>query len=240
MRSVLSQFTVLNLLLLSLIVLLSFRLYGVYTFVDTNDYQQFENSQKDKADQTEAEDTIAQSDSKVTQQITQHLTITENNLFHPERRIPTEKKVVQELPKPEIVLYGTMVSGDSSIAFIEDLKAQFSTQGRGKRQRAIKKGDTISGFVVKEIEQDRITLVRGEETMTVSVNDPTRKKPRAVATTSVKTSTIIPPAQAQQQTPNPPINPTQPSPQPPPPTPKPEKAPSEGFNPLLDMMRRSR
>lgn len=113
-----------------------------------------------------------------------YLIISDENLFHPERKIPPEKKVEQELPKPEFVLYGTMVSDDISVAFLEDLKAPRSTPGRGKRQVALKKGDMFSGFLLKEVHQDRIELVRGEEKMVIPVlisKNPKTRDSRATA-----------------------------------------------------------
>jgi type II secretory pathway component PulC len=100
--------------------------------------------------------------------------ISDRNLFHPERIIPVDKKT--EVPKPELILYGTLVSDDLSVAFIEDKKAPATTPGRGKRQTAVKKGDTISGFVVTEIATDKIVLQRGDERMTVSLIDSEKRK----------------------------------------------------------------
>lgn len=96
--------------------------------------------------------------------------VAEQNLFHPERRIPPEKKAAQELPKPELILYGTFMSDGVNVAYIEDKKAPATTPGRGKRQTVLKKGDTVSGFVLKEIEADKIVLVRGEESMVVHLS----------------------------------------------------------------------
>ena len=92
--------------------------------------------------------------------------IGELNLFHPERRIPVDKKA-EEIPKPELILYGTMVQDNVQYAFIEDKKNPKTTPGRGNRQTTIKKGDVIGGFVVSEIGTDRITLTKGDEKMTV-------------------------------------------------------------------------
>ena len=100
--------------------------------------------------------------------------IGEMNLFHPERITPAEKKA--ELPKPELVLYATMVSDEAQFAFIEDKKNPGTTPGRGKRQTVIKKGDAISGFVVTEIAPDRIVLVRGDEQMTVRLSEGEKRK----------------------------------------------------------------
>jgi type II secretory pathway component PulC len=120
--------------------------------------------------------------------LTQYTAVVDENLFHPERRIPPEKTVEQPLPKPEFVLYGTMISDDISFAYLEDLKAPRNTPGRGKRQVALKKGDSMSGFILKEIETDKILMVRGEERLIVAFNDPQRPKTREVVamTTAAK------------------------------------------------------
>ena len=102
--------------------------------------------------------------------------IGENNLFHPERKIPPEKKEEKALPKPELVLYGTIIHGDTSVAYIEDKKSPRTTPGRGERQQVVRKGDVFSGFVLKDIEHDRIVLARGEEVMVVHLSDETKKR----------------------------------------------------------------
>lgn len=107
-----------------------------------------------------------------------YIVVSEDNLFHPERRIPPEKKKEEEvpLPKPEFVLYGTLITPDSSLAYLEDLKAPRNTPGRGKRQTPLKKGDMMSGFILKDVQPDKIVMVRGEEKMLVRVYNPNRVK----------------------------------------------------------------
>jgi hypothetical protein len=105
--------------------------------------------------------------------------IGENNLFHPERRIPPLKTDEKALPKPELVLYGTIIGDGTTVAYIEDKKAPRTTPGRGARQQVVKKGDVLSGFVVREIEADKIVLMRGEETMVVRLSQ--EKKGRGSA-----------------------------------------------------------
>ncbi|MEW6003221.1 MAG: hypothetical protein AB1638_11340 [Nitrospirota bacterium] len=119
--------------------------------------------------------------------------IAEDNLFHPERKIPLEKPAAPPLPKPEFVLYGTLITDDTSLAYLEDLKAPYSTPGRGKRQTALKKGDSMSGFILKDIEVDKIVMVRGEEKIEVYLNDTQRPKTRKEA----GIATITPPQQSQ-------------------------------------------
>ncbi len=111
--------------------------------------------------------------------VTEYAVISEENLFHPERRIPPEKKAEEApLPKPDFVLYGTLIADDIKLAYMEDLKAPRSTAGRGKRHTALRKGDTMSGFTLKEIETDKVVMARGEEKMIVPIIDPSHPKTR--------------------------------------------------------------
>ena len=106
--------------------------------------------------------------------------VAEQNLFHPERKIPPESKDEKALPKPELLLYGTLLADNLRLAYIEDKKAPQSSPGRGPRQTVVKQGDTISGFLLTSVEADRIVLVRGEEQLVVFLSD--AKKPRSVVT----------------------------------------------------------
>jgi hypothetical protein len=129
--------------------------------------------------------------------ITEYTKITEENLFHPERRIPVEKKADQQQqpqPMPEFLLYGTLITDDLRLAYIEDLKAPRNSPGRGKRQTALRKGNALSGFTLKEIEADQIVMVRGEEKIVVIVNNPSRSKETGV-TTAATAATQKPPKQ---------------------------------------------
>ena len=102
--------------------------------------------------------------------------ISEQNLFHPDRVIPVEKKEEKTIPQPDIVLYGTLITPDKSIAFIEDKKAPTSTPGRGRRQVVLGKGEQLAGYVLRQIEADRIVLVKGDETMVVRLDDGKSRK----------------------------------------------------------------
>jgi hypothetical protein len=132
---------------------------------------------------------------------TDYMNIAEENLFHPERRIPPEKKVEQELPKPDFVLYGTMVSDDLNVAYLEDLKAPRTTPGRGKRQTAVKKGDVFGGFTLIQVAADSIVMVRGEETFMVHVIDKRKTKMRESARTEDKKGQAQPAQPPQKGTP---------------------------------------
>jgi hypothetical protein len=107
---------------------------------------------------------------------TDYMIIAEQNLFHPDRKIPPEKKEEQAMSKPEFVLYGTLMSDNTNYAYLEDLKAPRSTPGRGRRQTALKKGDTMSGYTLNDIEQDKVVMARGDDRIVLYVID--KHKPK--------------------------------------------------------------
>jgi hypothetical protein len=115
-----------------------------------------------------------------TPSVTEYAIVSKKNLFNPERIIPVEKKDAeqQSLPKPEFLLYGTLISNNVKLAYLEDLKSLRNTPGRGRRQVSLKIGDVLSGFTLKEIHDDYIVMTRGEETITVKITDNAEKKSR--------------------------------------------------------------
>lgn len=104
--------------------------------------------------------------------------IAEQNLFHPERKIPAEKISAPPVPPPEIILYGTLIMDSESIAYVEDKKLPYTTAGSGKRQLALRIGNTIGGYTLKNIEAEKIELMKGEEKMIVYLMDSGKPKTR--------------------------------------------------------------
>jgi hypothetical protein len=114
--------------------------------------------------------------------LSDYIIVGEENLFHPQRKIPAEKTAEEKpVPKPEFVLYGTLIANNTSLAYLEDLKAPKTTPGRGTRQIVLKKGDALSGYTLKEIDPDKVVMVRGEDKMTVLVIEPGKPKARGEA-----------------------------------------------------------
>jgi hypothetical protein len=173
-KKIIQNINLLNILLL--LVILTFALYSLFPLIDIKVKYSLPDVKKKSDD---AEEATVQ---KQIPSIAEYMNIPEENLFHPERKIPAIKKEEQPLPKPEFVLYGTLITDDVSMAYLEDLKAPFTTPGRGKRQTPLKKGDTMSGFTLKEIETDKVVMLRGEERLVISLNDP--KTRESVATTA--------------------------------------------------------
>lgn len=105
-----------------------------------------------------------------------YVIIAEQNLFHPERKIPVETKETQSAQRPDFILYGTLVSENLKLAFLDDLKSPYSSRGRGKRQRTLKAGQSLSGYTLSEVFTDRVVMAKGDEQIVVAVNDPSRPK----------------------------------------------------------------
>ena len=167
LRYLFKNVTVLNVLLIITLVFLTS--YGFLTFSKIN-IQYSPQAHKKAVPDTEG--TISEKQlSSPADYIADYIIVAEQNIFHPERKIPLEKKEEPPpLPKPDVVLYGTMISDGVSLAYLEDLKAPRNTPGRGKRQLTMREGDIISGFVIKKIEADKIQMARGQEEMVVSIH----------------------------------------------------------------------
>ena len=183
LKTVIRNINILNMLLLT--VMINLADYSIAPMLETKvNYTLPVAKQHPSAVEKQEEDiTLAHLPS-----VLEYALIGDKNLFHPERIIPVEKKEEQPLPKPEFVLYGTLITNDISLAYIEDMKAPRSSPGRGRRQTALRKGETLAGFTLKEIEHEMIVMVRGEEKMTVPIDNPSHPKQRiAAAVTSAAT-----------------------------------------------------
>jgi len=109
--------------------------------------------------------------------------VSEQNLFHPERKIPPEKAEEKAVPRPEVVLYGTLLMNDVSIAYIEDKKSPRTSPGRGKRQIAAEKGYNLNGYILREIKPDSIVFVKGDDRLIVRLEDGEKRRDVEIAKT---------------------------------------------------------
>jgi hypothetical protein len=121
--------------------------------------------------------------------------IGDKNLFHPDRIIPPEKKTAAAVTRPDIVLHGTMITDQLKLAYIEDKKAPSTSPGRGTRQIALKEGDLIGGYKLKQITDKMIVLINGEEQMNLYLDELKDRKTETTAT--VKTGVATQPTAAQ-------------------------------------------
>jgi len=164
LRPVLRNINLLNILLLAIMVVFALRVFMPALYQDIRYLL------------PPAKESIEAEKGPLLQQklpsLSDYMIISEENPFHPERKIAIEKKVEQPLPNPEFVLYGTLIADGLKMAYLEDLKAPRSTSGRGKRQVALKQGDSLSGFTLKEIEAGKVVMVRGDDRIIVPIIDP--------------------------------------------------------------------
>ncbi len=138
-RRVLINFNLLNCLLVA--AALVFTISFLLPQRDSNLAIVLPSLKKKPVEKTQNEPPKAQNPSPM-----DYVVVADENLFHPERRIPPEKKAEAVLPKPEFVLFGTLIAPNLSIAYMEDKKAPVTTPGRGNRQTTLKKGEMLSGF----------------------------------------------------------------------------------------------
>lgn len=111
-----------------------------------------------------------------TASLSEYALIGEKNLFHPERRIVEKEEQKKQISRPNVIFYGSLITDTVRLAFIEDTNAPYATTGRGKRQRVLKVGDSLSGYTLKEIQHDRVVLACGEDIMTVNVMEQSKRK----------------------------------------------------------------
>ena len=110
-------------------------------------------------------------------------------LISPRKKNTPGKKSRGPVAEAGICSFGTLITSDLGIAYLEDKKgAPVTTPGRGKRQTAVKKGESLSGFILKELFNDRVVMNRGEETMTVYLNDSQTPKAREAVPDLIKTA----------------------------------------------------
>jgi hypothetical protein len=188
-RYIFRNITLLNVLLITLIVFM-----GLYTFLPLLNMRVKYVLPSEKKPLT-VEKAVEPENAHPS--IYDYAIVPEENLFHPERKIPPEKEAgPAPLPKPDVLLYGTLITGDTAVALVEDMKSPVKTPGRGQRQIRMKEGDIMSGFVLKDIEPDKIVMVRGEEQLVVPVMNSQKgkakiassaqvAKPRSTATTAL-------------------------------------------------------
>jgi hypothetical protein len=223
-KVLLKNINVLNLLLLTITTFLFFKLddslaYNKITFTLSKPKEIMSESEKKEI----AEKAVAYLD---------YALITEKNLFHPQRKIVLEIKEEQQMAKPEIILYGTLITDEKRIAYIEDKKNSYSTPGRGKRQVAVDEGSMIAGYKLAKVNAESILLVHGKDKIIVTLNTQKERKPEE-ATAKTKSPGPVPDLASRQISPSSPTRATPPRPYMPSIPPMPARPPlnSRGGNP---------
>lgn len=92
--------------------------------------------------------------------------ISQMDLFRPSRKPPVFKveKKVKEIQKKNIPkLFGTIIFGDIKTAILEDPES--------KTTKSYKLNESVSGFTVAEILEDKVVLLSGSEKVEVRLRD---------------------------------------------------------------------
>jgi hypothetical protein len=113
-----------------------------------------------------------------------YIIVTEKNLFHPERKMPSDKKEEPQIARPEVIYYGSIITSEKRIAYIEDRKNPYSTPGRGKRQTPVAQGAMIGGYKLTRVNPENIVLERGDDKMVVNLRDEKDRKAAEMTGTS--------------------------------------------------------
>lgn len=102
--------------------------------------------------------------------------ISEQNLFHPERKFQPGKPLEKAVPRPDVFLYGTLITSEGSFAFVGDRKSPPPSEGRDRSQRTVRKGASLGGYMLEEVEADRIVLVKGDDRVVVMLSDQEKRR----------------------------------------------------------------
>ena len=96
--------------------------------------------------------------------------ISDKNIFSPSRRLFTPKTgtvAAQASPKDTPKLYGTIIIGNRKSAMLQDPETKVT--------RNYYVNDTVGDFVVKDIQEEKVILLLGEETIEVKLRE--KKRP---------------------------------------------------------------
>lgn len=109
---------------------------------------------------------------------TDYAMIAEQNIFHSLRKIPSEKKGDEVLPRPELILYGTVITDSVKMAYVEDKKRPPAQPEQRKKQIVLKEGASLNNYVLKVIEKDRIEMVKGDDRVSFYLLDANKDRSR--------------------------------------------------------------
>ncbi len=128
---------------------------------------------------------------KESSNLSSHATISEKNIFNPERRdFPTQFGPEGKKPfvRPQIILYGVTMAGDYQSASISNPGRPLK---KGEREAmTLKIGDRIGEYKLAKILPDRIALEAVEDTFEVLLYDPNKPKQRVYAKAETKPASI--------------------------------------------------
>jgi hypothetical protein len=186
------KYGILIFLFLIIIALLALKNYGVWNH--TIDLSPEKGFIKKSDSKTESPPTMGSSKKPIS--IESYIFIAEKNIFSPERKefpIIASSSPMAEFPKkpiarPQIILYGVMISDDYQLATIVN---QSRPPKKGEREMmTLKIGEQIGEYKLSKILPDRIIFEAPEDTLEVLLYDPKTPKKRSDIKTASKPATV--------------------------------------------------
>ena len=193
--------TLLNIILLAIVIFsLKFKVLPLLEY-KPDDFEIDPKTFRDK-DDSNSQSVDDEEESRISinpGDISSYSIISEQNLFHPDRKIvivaekKKEEPPPEETERPEFILFGTLIADDIRIAFMESNESKTQKTRRPRTSKAIKKakeeektkkkkfnvGDTLEGYTLKEINIENVVLAKGDEKLIVKVYDPSTPKKRS-------------------------------------------------------------
>ncbi len=154
----LRNYFIINLILIIIIGFLGFELFSAFaSYVDIPLEPEMATENKEDVRVKHKEKVVSEAFLKI---------IADQDLFRPSRSAPSIKKEKIEktaAPKNTPRLFGTIILGDNKTAILEDPET--------KTTKAYRVNESVSGFVVSEILEDKVVLLSGGEKVEVRLRD---------------------------------------------------------------------
>lgn len=182
-----SKYGILIVLLFIIISLLALKNYG--TWNHTTDRLSERGSAKKSDTKTESPSTVGSSKNPIS--IGSYTFIAEKNIFSPERQefpVLANPSTMKPMPRPQLILYGVMISDHYQSATIGNPGRPLQ---KGEREMmTLKIGEQVGEYKLVEILSDRIILEALQDTIEVLLYDPKTPKKRGDIKTASKPATI--------------------------------------------------
>ena len=182
------RYGVFSLLLLFAVALLALKNYAVWT----HPVEVLLEEGRVKKGETKSEGTPAISGRKETGSIASYITISEKNIFNPDRKefsiTGTGFDQSKPMTRPQIVLYGITIASNYQAASVANPGRPLR---KGEREMmTLKIGDKVGEYRLAKILPDRITMEAGEDVFDVLLYDANAPKRRAVVKTETRPAEV--------------------------------------------------
>jgi hypothetical protein len=176
------RYGIFSLLLLVAVVLLALKNYGVWT----QPMETLQEEGRTKKGETRVEGASVPGRQKETTSSASYISISEKNIFHPDRRefSMTSPEQSKPMSRPQIILYGITIGKDYQAASLVHPGRPLQ---KGEREMiTVKMGEKVGEYKLAKILPDRITMESGDDSFDVLLYDASVPKKRVVVRTEVK------------------------------------------------------